>query len=91
MSHVSLGFLLDSILLDPAAQENCFSDLTDKELVAELSTYREHILDQLGELKKEVLVGGNRLGAYFGTSLCAEPKIRQLNAGGSLLRSTRDR
>ena len=82
MSHVSLGFLLDSILLDPAAQENCFSDLTDKELVAELSTYREHILDQLGELKKEVLVGGNRLGAYFGTSLCAEPKIRQLMRAG---------
>ena len=82
MSHVSLSFLLDSILLDPAAQENCFSDLTDKELVAALSTYREHILDQLGELKKEVLVGGNCLGAYFGTSLCAEPKIRQLMRAG---------
>ena len=59
------------------AQENCFSDLTDTELVTELSTYREHILDRLGELQKEVLAGGNRLGAYFGASLCAEPKIRQ--------------
>lgn len=82
MSHVSLSFLLDSILLDPAAQEDGFSDLTDKELAAELSAYREHILDQLRELKAEVLADGNRLGAFFGTSLCAEPKIRQLMRAG---------
>jgi len=82
MSHVSLSFLLDSILLDPAAQEDGFSELTDKELATELSTYREHILGQLGELQQEVRVGGSRLGAYFGTSLCAEPKIRQLMRAG---------
>lgn len=82
MSHVSLRFLLDSILLDPAAQEDGFSDLADKELMAELSTYREHILGRLGDLKEEVGVGASRLGAYFGTSLCAEPKIRQLMRAG---------
>ena len=82
MSQVSFGFLRDSILLNPAAQENLFSDLTDKELVTELSTYREHILDRLGELQNEVLDGGNRLGAYFGASLCTEPKIRQLIRAG---------
>ena len=82
MSQVSFGFLRDSILLNPAAQENLFSDLTDKELVTELSTYREHILDRLGELQNEVLADGNRLGAYFGASLCTEPKIRQLIRAG---------
>lgn len=82
MSHVSLSFLSDSILLDRAAQENLFSDLTDKELANELSTYREHVLARLGELQKEVLADKNRLGAYFGASLCAEPKIRQLMRAG---------
>lgn len=82
MSYVSLNFLSDSILFDRVAQENLFSDLTDKELAKELSDYREHILAQLGELKKEVLADENRLGAYFGTSLNAEPQIRQLMRAG---------
>ena len=78
MSHVCFSFLADSILLDPAAQENLYSNLTDNELVTELSTYREHVLDRLRELENETLASGHGLGAYFGASLCTEPKIRQL-------------
>ena len=91
MSHVSLSFLSDSILLDRAAQENLFSDLTDKELANELSTYREHVLARLGELQKEVLADKNRLGAYFGASLVRRAKDPSIDAGGSLFRSTRNR
>lgn len=82
MSYVSLSFLSDSILLDRGAQENLFSDLTDKELANELSTYREHVFARLGELQEEVGTHENRLGAYFGTSLGTEPKIRQLMRAG---------
>ena len=78
MSRVSSGFLRDSILLNPAAQENLFSELTDKELVSELSTYREHVLGRWEDLEKEMLANRDRIGAYFGASLTAEPKIRQL-------------
>ena len=82
MSYVSLSFLSDSILLDRGAQETLFSDLTDKELANELAKYREHIVARLGELKEEVRARDDRLGAYFGTSLLAEPKIRQLMRAG---------
>ena len=82
MSYVSLSFLSDSILLNRAAQENSFSDLTDRELANELSTYREHVLARLGELHQEVSAREHRLGAYFGTSLRAKPKIRQLVRAG---------
>ncbi len=82
MSRVSFDFLSDSVLLDRAAQANLFSDLTDKELMEELAAYRGHVLDRLEELQNDVLSYRGRLGAYFGTSVCSEPKLRQLIRAG---------
>ena len=91
MSYVSLNFLSDSILLDRAAQENLFSDLTDKELAKELSNYREHVLARLEELKKEVLADGEPIGCllrHLPERRATDPSI---DASRSLFRSTRNR
>lgn len=78
MSQISLRFLLDSVLLDTEAQESHFSGLTDAELLSILSGYREHVIKHLKELQGEISSSHDRLGAYFGVSLCSVPKIRQL-------------
>ena len=82
MSHASLDFLLDSVLLSSAAHESLFSDLTDAELRAELSAYRQHVLDRLEDLRCEVPTRGGGLGAFFGASLYDAPKVRQVMRAG---------
>lgn len=78
MSQVSLKFLTDSILLDPSAQTNCYSSLSDQELLDKLMAYREHLKDQWKQLNGELIAGRGKLGAYFGSSLATEPKFDQL-------------
>ena len=78
MSQVSLKFLTDSILLDPSAQTNCYSSLSDQELLVQLMAYREHLKDRWNKLNSELIAGRGKLGAYFGSSLATEPKFDQL-------------
>lgn len=78
MSQVSLKFLTDSILLDPSAQANYYSSLSDRQLLDELMAYRKHVKDRWEKLNRELVAGRGKLGAYFGTSLVAEPKYEQL-------------
>ena len=82
MSQVSLNFLEDSILLRPSAQCSFYSSRSDVQLLDELKAYREHIKNRLEELNRELLAGRDKLGAYFGTSLVAEPKFAQLMRAG---------
>lgn len=78
MSQVSLKFLEDSILLHSSAQSNYYSRRSDIQLLDELKAYREHIKNRSEELNRELIAGRNKLGAYFGTALAAEPKFEQL-------------
>ena len=78
MSRVCFDFLADSILLDPIGQRNRYSNLSDSELGAELSAYREWVLGRTTEVLAEANQGSEGLGAYFGTSLTSIPDTTSL-------------
>lgn len=75
MSTISFRFLSDSFLLDKEVQDSLFAGFSDEQLIAELSAYREHVLDQLGGLRAAALNDHIGLGAYFGTTLSADTRI----------------
>ena len=54
MSTKCISFLMNSFLYLSDAVENNYSTYQDKEIVSELQRYREYVLENIGDIQREV-------------------------------------
>lgn len=64
MSHINFDFLTDSILFGSNLEDD-FEALNEGILREELARYREYVLENFNEIKKEVIMDNRKITVIF--------------------------
>ena len=60
MSHINFDFLTESFLFGSGIEDK-FNMVSDSELERELNRYREYVISNMGEIRREVIYDSKKI------------------------------